>query len=86
MQSLQTPTDSPFFLAVRCKNVSSRENGKTSAKEGIFEEVITLQCNTGHALDGPSSTNCTADGTWSTNLGYCRRPIYNGKGKGYDMI
>ena len=50
------------------------ENGIVSFRKGKFGDVVLLQCNSGHILDGPGTVTCQADKSWSSELGQCMRP------------
>ena len=62
-----------LFTEVRCPKVSEAENGILSGHDNSFMDRVSLQCYSGHILDGPSSVMCKANGNWSAPLGHCRK-------------
>ena len=56
-----------------CSDIGHVNNGAISATRGQFKDAVVLQCQSGYAVDGPSTIWCQADGSWSTVFGKCEK-------------
>ena len=41
-----------------------------------YEDTCSFTCNTGYELTGSDTRTCQSDGSWSGNVGVCRRGKY----------
>ncbi|XP_078573892.1 E-selectin-like [Branchiostoma floridae x Branchiostoma japonicum] len=55
-----------------CPGLTAPTNGALSSPGPYaFPNQVTVTCNSGYQLNGVSSLNCQADGTWSNTVGTC---------------
>ncbi|NXU87161.1 LYAM2 protein, partial [Xiphorhynchus elegans] len=64
----------PSCAAVRCEAVSWPEEGFVTCDPADLTSGSRCEfhCNEGYVLDGPSSTECTAEGQWSEAVPKCK--------------
>ncbi|NWI70209.1 LYAM2 protein, partial [Todus mexicanus] len=66
----------PSCAAVRCEALSWPEEGFVTCDHALadltYRSHCDFRCREGYVLEGPSSTECTAQGQWSELLPKCR--------------
>ncbi|XP_017671135.1 PREDICTED: L-selectin [Lepidothrix coronata] len=64
----------PSCAAVRCEAVSWPEEGSVTCDPAdlTYGSRCEFHCNEGYVVDGPSSTECTAQGQWSEPTPKCK--------------
>ena len=66
--------------AVRCEAVTWPEGGFVTCDHApadlTYRSRCDFRCSEGYFLDGPSSTECTAQGQWSEPVPKCKGKIY----------
>ncbi|XP_027571445.1 E-selectin isoform X1 [Pipra filicauda] len=64
----------PSCAAVRCEAVSWPEEGSVTCDPAdlTYGSRCEFHCNEGYVVDGPSSTECTAQGQWSEPVPKCK--------------
>ncbi|NXX79161.1 LYAM2 protein, partial [Urocolius indicus] len=66
----------PSCAAVRCEAVNWPEEGSVTCDHApadlTYGSRCDFHCSEGHVLDGPSSTECTAQGQWSEPMPKCK--------------
>ncbi|XP_071607496.1 E-selectin-like isoform X1 [Heliangelus exortis] len=66
----------PSCAAVRCEAVAWPEEGSVTCdhapEELTYGSRCDFQCSEGFVLDGPASTECTAQGQWSESVPQCK--------------
>ena len=62
-----------YSITVPCVSLSDPENGNVTcpSSTSVFQDTCIYYCNRGYQLEGNRQTNCTADGTWSSEPVTC---------------
>ncbi|XP_065529937.1 P-selectin-like isoform X2 [Lathamus discolor] len=67
--------DAPRCEAITCPALSAPDQGKLNCShlhgDFAFSSTCAFSCQTGFALMGPETRNCTATGTWTGNAPRC---------------
>ena len=56
---------------VDCGNPGLPQNGRRSLSSTTFGSSVTFECNSGYKLEGQSSRQCQASGSWSGSVPQC---------------
>jgi len=65
--------DGSCSAAVQCPALEPPKDGQVFFTSTSFEATAVYNCHVGFVLVGNEERTCTADGTWSGSLPFCRR-------------
>lgn len=66
---------SPVCKPIECSDPGVPVDGKRNSSARTYTDVIEYECNNGFVLNGTSTIQCQADGTWTAPTPHCTGKI-----------
>ena len=65
------------FISVKCDDLASIDNGQLAISMDGVSTIAVFTCDIGSTVNGSSTAECSADGSWSVMVPHCGNIIFS---------